>query len=404
MTIIQLNPEALPLLSHPLPLGIRGENEVTQVVFDVSAWVAAYGDGVVQLQVRRPGDSAAYPVTLTRSGNDAIWTLSSTDLAVRGECKAEYIYTVGTAVKKSCVLYYYVQTDIGDGGPAPDPYEDWLETLEELAAQTEQNAADAEAASQAIQNMSVSGTALQPGATPTVTKTVDPETGAVTLTFGLVPGATGPQGQAGADGVSPEVTITEITGGHSVTITDKDHPGGQSFDVMDGVDGAPGQDGADGVSPEVTITEITGGHSVTITDAEHPGGQSFDVMNGVDGAPGQDGATGPQGPAGQGVPAGGTTGQVLKKKSATDYDTEWADESGGGGGGAVDSVNGKTGVVVLDASDVGAAASGLGIAGASVGDLIKVAAVDGSGRPTAWTKAADGTDYQAPVEIVRLTA
>ena len=36
---------------------------------------------------------------------------------------------------------------------------------------------------------------------------------------------------------------------------------------------------------------------------------------------------------GVGVPAGGTTGQVLKKKSDTDYDTEWANESGGGSGG-----------------------------------------------------------------------
>jgi len=35
-------------------------------------------------------------------------------------------------------------------------------------------------------------------------------------------------------GYSPEVTITEITGGHRVTITDKEHPTGQSFDVMDG--------------------------------------------------------------------------------------------------------------------------------------------------------------------------
>ena len=31
------------------------------------------------------------------------------------------------------------------------------------------------------------------------------------------------------------------------------------------------------------------------------------------------------------VPSGGTTGQVLKKASNTDYDTEWANESGGGG-------------------------------------------------------------------------
>lgn len=39
--------------------------------------------------------------------------------------------------------------------------------------------------------------------------------------------------------------------------------------------------------------------------------------------------TGQRGPAGQGVPSGGTTGQVLKKASNTNYDTEWADESGG---------------------------------------------------------------------------
>lgn len=52
--------------------------------------------------------------------------------------------------------------------------------------------------------------------------------------------------------------------------------------------------------------------------------------------------------------AGGTTGKILKKKSDEDFDFEWAAESGSGGGGSVDSVNGKTGVVVLDASDVGA--------------------------------------------------
>ena len=52
------------------------------------------------------------------------------------------------------------------------------------------------------------------------------------------------------------------------------------------------------------------------------------------------------------MPTGGTTGQVLAKKSNSNYDLEWVNQSGGGG--AVDSVNGKTGTVVLDASDVGA--------------------------------------------------
>lgn len=51
-------------------------------------------------------------------------------------------------------------------------------------------------------------------------------------------GATGAPGAAGADGVSPDVTITAITGGHRVTITDADHPQGQTFDVMDGSGGS----------------------------------------------------------------------------------------------------------------------------------------------------------------------
>ena len=50
-------------------------------------------------------------------------------------------------------------------------------------------------------------------------------------------GPTGPQGQQGAAGISPAVTVSTITGGHRVTITDADHPAGQSFDVMDGSGG-----------------------------------------------------------------------------------------------------------------------------------------------------------------------
>lgn len=63
-------------------------------------------------------------------------------------------------------------------------------------------------------------------------------------------------------------------------------------------------------------------------------------------------ARGPIGDPGVGVPIGGTTGQVLAKASGTDYDAEWVEQTGGGGGGAVDSVNGQTGVVVLDADDI----------------------------------------------------
>ena len=81
-------------------------------------------------------------------------------------------------------------------------------------------------------------------------------------------------------------------------------------------------------STHVATVDITG---VTETTGE-TGPQ------GEQGATGQQGPQGETGAAGVGVPSGGTTGQVLKKASNTNYDTEWADESGGGGGssGAVD--------------------------------------------------------------------
>ena len=96
------------------------------------------------------------------------------------------------------------------------------------------------------------------------------------------PGAPGPKGDPGDDGISPDVSVTEITGGHRVTIVDADNT--YVFDVMDGEKGDPGakgNPGDDGFSPEVSVTTITGGHRVTITDAQ--GDHVFDVMDGEGG-------------------------------------------------------------------------------------------------------------------------
>lgn len=52
---------------------------------------------------------------------------------------------------------------------------------------------------------------------------------------------------------------------------------------------------------------------------------------------------------GVGIPTGGTTGQILAKKSNADYDSEWRSEQSA----LVTSVNGKVGAVVLDKTDIG---------------------------------------------------
>lgn len=90
-----------------------------------------------------------------------------------------------------------------------------------------------------------------------------------------------------------------------------------------------GKGGSDGFSPTVTITDIDGGHRVTITDST--GTKSFDILDGATGPKGdtgETGATGPQGPKGdtgetgpQG-PSGAAGADGKTPVKGTDYWTE----------------------------------------------------------------------------------
>lgn len=101
----------------------------------------------------------------------------------------------------------------------------------------------------------------------------------------------------------------------------KDGNSYDTIDVMRGAQGTQGIKGDDGYSPTVSVTPYedaeTGdkGNAVTITDVN--GAHTYYVP---------DGEKGEQGNPGQGVPSGGTTGQVLKKASNTNYDTEWVSD------------------------------------------------------------------------------
>lgn len=99
-------------------------------------------------------------------------------------------------------------------------------------------------------------------------------------------------------------------------------------------------------------------------------------------------------PTGSRLPAGGTAGQVLGKDSGTDYDVSWQTPSGGVG--AVDSVNGQTGAVVLDAADVGADPAGS--AATAQAAAISTAATD------ATAKVATETARATAAEAGRVTA
>lgn len=113
--------------------------------------------------------------------------------------------------------------------------------------------------------------------------------------------------------------------------------------------GADGEDGANGqeISLQKTATHI----QWKLGDGEWANLVALADITGPTGAAGANGEDG------LGVPEGGTTGQVLKKKSNTNNDTEWANESGGDGADVGDICftyrqTAKTGWLLLDGSEV----------------------------------------------------
>ena len=121
------------------------------------------------------------------------------------------------------------------------------------------------------------------------------------------------------DGIgTPGVSVTKTVSGNDITFDFR-------FDNLKGAPGAPGTPGAPGAPGDPGPKGDPG--------EQGPKGDPGDP--GPKGDPGDKGPKGDPGPAGPGVPAGGTTGQVLTKVDGTDYNTEWKDPTGGGASGYV---------------------------------------------------------------------
>ena len=115
-------------------LGKQGENLAREVIFDVSGVRAEFGDGAFRLSAKRPGEAYAYPATVTETGDTVVWALTGADTqnAGRGQCELAYYagetrlktWTYDTAVAKSLT-----------GSPETDPYDEFLDEVNRLAAE-----------------------------------------------------------------------------------------------------------------------------------------------------------------------------------------------------------------------------------------------------------------------------
>lgn len=163
MNIIEIS--AAQGCAPTLALGRRGENLATEVRFDFSAWAEEFGEGRVEIYARRCGDENAYPVYVTVEGQTAVWAPTATDTHVVGYGTAEFVWVAGETVVKSAVFGTFVEPDIGQPTDTPpDPYESWLDTLTELAADTEAAAQRAETAEEASETARTAAEAAQASA------------------------------------------------------------------------------------------------------------------------------------------------------------------------------------------------------------------------------------------------
>jgi len=132
-------------IAFPLVLGRQGEGGVTNIVFDFSGLRQAYGDGSLYLVLKRQGE--IFPVALDVSGDLATWTVSNVETDVPGKGEAQLSYMVAGKIKKTIIYKTIVLPSLMASGPAPDPYNNWLDTLGAMGGQI---AADKASAQEAI--------------------------------------------------------------------------------------------------------------------------------------------------------------------------------------------------------------------------------------------------------------
>lgn len=228
-------------------IGKVAENLHTQVNFDCKKMFDAYPDAVPALSVMNPA-GVCYPAIVERDGDIVTWNVTDSDLVKEGAGEVQLNFIEGETVAKSYIGRIKVTRSLVANGEVPDPVENWLDEAEAALAYIPQ------AIDTALEAAKESGE------------------------FDGPPGQDGRDGQDGAPGYTPQKGVDYFDGQDGYTPV----KGVDYFDGQDGQDGAPG---ADGVSPTVTVTDITGGHRVVITDAE--GDHQFDVMDGSNPVPPQ---------------------------------------------------------------------------------------------------------------------
>ncbi len=117
-----------------LMLGRQGETLARKVIFSVSGVRAEFGDGAFRLSARRAGESNVYPAAVTENGDTVEWSLTAADTQNAGRGSCELAYYAGDVRLKTWVYDTAVAKSL-TGSPETDPYDEFLDEVNRLAAE-----------------------------------------------------------------------------------------------------------------------------------------------------------------------------------------------------------------------------------------------------------------------------
>lgn len=344
-----------------IALGRQMENNYRQIIFDVSD----FDEPITSLMLvhQRKGDAAPYIVDNV-TGTQFAWTITDTDTAYAGYGKGELRINFANGLAKSIVFTTMVVKSITGDTQIPSPLQSWydemIDYINDHAASPEQIEAAVEAyldehpvqAPVTSVNSKIGAVVLNAddvGALPDTTTAADlgayvkPNTGIPKTDLSTAVQTSLSKANTALQS-APVTSVNTKTGAVVLTASDvgayvKPSGGIPKSDLASAVQTSLNK--ADTALQSAPVTSVNSKTGAVTLNASDVGAMPSSYVAPVTSVDGKTGAV-------QIMPSGGSVGQVLTKTSSG---TAWQTVSGGG---AVDSVNGQTGVVVLDASDVGA--------------------------------------------------
>lgn len=293
--------ENLPSLIN---IGFSGEKNFRKVEIDMTAWMEEMPEGVPSIVHIRPEESAsdAYIVNTTFEDNILTWIVSAGDLgSVEGVGTAQVWLEEeenSSIVKRGKSILFATQINgaINDASETPPAAQTaWMEAMTALKVATVNAADDAVSAKTAAQSA---------------------QGGAETAEENAEAWAVGQR-----DGT--DVPSTDATYHNNSKYYAEQASGSATSAGSAKTDAEAAKAAAEAAALHYPYVDPDTGKWMVWS----PSTGTW-VSTGIDaqGPKGQTGAPGPQGPQGYGIPTGGTAGDVIVKRSSTDYDIEWGDD------------------------------------------------------------------------------